>query len=363
MSNLQLLSPLAMRIDPILLTSFLLLTVFAGCNKSGSSSTTGTNTGGGSKTSTADTPIFKGADPSWLTQMEASGLKFYDSAGTAMDCLQLLQTYDMNAIRLRVWVNPTGGWCGTSDVVAKAVRAHNLGLRVLLDFHYSDTWADPGHQTIPAAWSSLDFPTLTDTLASYTVEVLDSLKAAGVVPSWVQVGNETDNGMLWPLGNATTSMSNYAALVNAAYHAVKSVSDTIKVIVHLSDGFDNTHFRWLFDGLTANGANWDIIGMSLYPSATDWQAYNDSTLANMQDMVSRYNKQVMICEVGMPENEAADCEAFITDLIHKVRAVPQSAGLGVFYWEPESYNSWMGYGLGAFDNTGKPTVAMDAFFQ
>jgi arabinogalactan endo-1,4-beta-galactosidase len=350
-----------MRIASIILTLSLLFTAvtLTQCKKGGSPSTGGSGTG---TTPGADTPIYKGADPSWLTQMEASAYKFYDSAGSAMDCLQLLQTLGINAIRLRVWVNPSGGWCGTSDLVAKAVRAHNLGLRVMVDFHYSDTWADPGHQTIPAAWSGLDFTTLTDTLYSYTVEVLDSLKAAGVVPSWVQVGNETDNGMLWPMGEASVAMYNYAALVTAGYNAVKSVSDTIKVIVHLSDGYDNTHFRWLFDGLTTYGAKWDIIGMSLYPSASDWAAYNDSTLANMQDMVSRYGKPVMICEVGMPENEAASCEAFITDLIHKVRSVPQSNGLGVFYWEPESYN-WMGYGLAAFDVTGKPTVAMNAFLQ
>src|ERR1700733_5711902 len=241
-----------MRIASIILTLSLLFTAvtLTQCKKGGSPSTGGSGTG---TTPGADTPIYKGADPSWLTQMEASAYKFYDSAGASMDCLQLLQTLGINSIRLRVWVNPSGGWCGTSDLVAKAVRAHNLGLRVMVDFHYSDTWADPGHQTIPAAWTGLSVVALSDTLYSYTVGVLDTLKAAGVVPSWVQVGNETDNGMLWPFGEASTNM----------------------VIVHLSDGYDNTHFRWLFDGLTTFSAKWDIIGMSLYPSASDWAAYND----------------------------------------------------------------------------------------
>jgi arabinogalactan endo-1,4-beta-galactosidase len=336
--------------------SFIFVLSFIACSKKGAAPATG----GGTKP-TADTPIFKGADVSWLTQMEDSGYKFYDSAGVAMDGMKVLQGVGINVIRLRVWVNPATRYNGTADVVAKAVRAKNLGLRVLIDFHYSDTWADPGHQTKPAAWSGLAFPAMADTLFTYTVSVLDSLQAAGVVPSWVQVGNETDNGMLWPDGEASTNMANYAALVNAGYMAVKSVSDTIKVIVHVSNGYDNAHFEWLFDGLKANGAQWDIIGMSLYPSASNWASYNTSCLANMNDMVSRYNKPVMICEVGMPENEATTCESFITDLIHKVRSVGSGKGLGVFYWEPESYNNWQGYGLGAFDNTGKPTVAMDAF--
>ena len=348
-----------MKPSSTILVFLMVLTVFAACGKSsggGGSSNSDTT----KKTTTLDTPIFKGADISWITQMEDSGYKFYNTAGTAMDCFQLMQSLDIDAIRLRVWVNPAGGWCGTQDVVSKAVRAHNLGQRILLDFHYSDTWADPGHQTVPAAWANYDFPTLTSTVTSYTEGVLDTLKAAGVVPSWVQIGNEVDNGMLWPLGQASTNMANFAALVTAGYKAVKAVSDTTKVIVHVSNGWNNSLFRWVFDGLTANNAQYDVIGMSLYPTDT-WQSYNDSCAANMADMVSRYNKPVMICEVGMPENEATTCEAFITDLIYKVRAVPNNQGLGVFYWEPECYNNWQGYSLGAFDNTGKPTVAMNAF--
>lgn len=348
-----------MKTISLTLTLLVLLTAFAECKKNGGGGGGSTNTGDTTKKTTPDTPVFKGADISWITQMEDSGYKFYNAAGTAMDCFALMQSLGLNAIRLRVWVNPTGGWCGTRDVVSKAVRAHNLGLRLLIDFHYSDTWADPAHQAKPAAWAAYDFPTLTNTVTKYTEGVLDTLKAAGVVPSWVQIGNETDNGMLWPDGQASTNMANFAALVSAGYKAVKAVSDTTKVIVHISNGWNNSLFRWMFDGLTANNAQYDIIGMSLYPP-TAWQSYNDSCAANMSDMVSRYHKSVMICEVGMPENQATTCEAFITDLIHKVRAVPDKQGLGVFYWEPECYN-WQNYGLGAFDNTGKPTVAMNAF--
>jgi arabinogalactan endo-1,4-beta-galactosidase len=338
----------------VILLSFVIL---FGCKKSGGTSPVMP------PPSTADTPIYKGADVGWLTQMEASGYKFYNAAGAAMDCMQLLQSLGINSIRLRVWVNPAGGWNSNADVVVKAVRAHQLGMQVMIDFHYSDTWADPGHQTKPAAWAAYDFPTLVSTVGSYTKSVLDTLKMNGVVPSWVQIGNETNDGMLWPDGKASANMANFAALVNAGYKAVKAVSDSIKVIVHISNGYDNSLFRWMFDGLSANGAQYDIIGMSLYPTAANWSSYNTSCLANMNDMVSRYHKQVMVCEVGMPADQAATCQAFITDLIHKTRAVSGGSGMGVFYWEPESYNNWQGYGLGAFDNTGKPTVAMSAFGQ
>ncbi|HVV05325.1 MAG TPA: glycosyl hydrolase 53 family protein [Puia sp.] len=305
-----------------------------------------------------DTPIVKGADISWLTQMESQGLKFYNSSGTAMDCMQLVQSLGINAIRLRVWVNPAGGWNGNADVVAKAKRVKQLGMRLMIDLHYSDTWADPGHQAKPAAWASLDSTALVQRVQDYTFSVLDTLRTAGVVPSWVQVGNETSDGMLWPDGQASMHMAAFAAMVNAGYRAVKAINDSIKVIVHIANGYDNSLYRWIFDGLKSNGASWDIIGMSLYPPVDSWQSYDDNCLSNMKDMSARYNKPVMICEVGMPADQASICQSFLTDLMSKVRSV---SGLGVFYWEPESYNSWQGYKLGAFDDTGKPTAAMNAF--
>jgi arabinogalactan endo-1,4-beta-galactosidase len=121
-------------------------------------------------------------------------------------------------------------------------------------------------------------------------------------------------------------------------------------------------FRWLFDGLKNNGGKFDVIGMSLYPSASNWQTLNQQCLSNMNDMVSRYNKEVMVVEVGMPWDQAATCQQFLTDLINKTKSVPNNMGLGVLYWEPEAYNNWQGYSLGAFDNTGKPTAALTAFY-
>ena len=338
---------------------FLMFALFLfGCNKQNATSQTGS--GGG--TSTTNYVFAKGADISWVTQMEASGYKFYDSNGVQQDCFQLMKNIGMNAIRLRVWVNPSNGWCNTADLVAKAIRAKNAGMAVMVDFHYSDIWADPGHQTQPASWAGQTISALEVSVTNHTKNVLSTLQANGITPKWVQVGNETNDGMLWETGRASTNMANFAGLINAGYNAVKSVDTSIKVIVHISNGYDNNLFRWVFDGLKANSANWDIIGMSLYPDINNWASYNTQCLNNINDMVSRYGKPVMICEVGMDVNSPAVCQSFLSDLLTKVKSVSNNNGLGVFYWEPECYN-WQGYSLGAFDNSGKPTVALSPFLH
>ncbi|MBD3750747.1 MAG: glycosyl hydrolase 53 family protein [Sphingobacteriales bacterium] len=303
----------------------------------------------------------KGADISWITEQEASNIQFYNSAGTQEDIFAILKEEGMNTIRLRVWVNPSDGWCNKADVLSKAIRAKAAGMRILIDFHYSDSWADPGKQYPPAAWANDDINTLKTEVFNHTVEVLSTLKNNGIIPEWVQVGNETNDGMLWPLGKASTHMANFAALVQSGYQAVKSVDNNIKVIVHISNAYDNNLFRWIFDGLKANNTAYDVIGMSLYPSYNNWQSYNSQALANMNDLVSRYGKEVMIVEAGMPANDPATCKSFLTDLISKVASVANGKGLGVLYWEPQAYNGWKNYGLGAFDNSGKPTIALDAF--
>jgi len=302
----------------------------------------------------------KGADVSWVTQMEASGYKFYDKNGKKQDLFALLKSLGMNAIRLRAWVNPSDGWCNTTDLVSKALRAKAAGMKILVDFHYSDVWADPGHQTKPAAWTSLSFSDLVTKLHDYTVGVMDTLQMSGITPDGVQVGNETDDGMLWEDGRASTNMANFAALVSSGYAAVKSVSPTTKVIVHTSNGFNNDLYRYIYDGLKTNGAKWDIIGMSLYPSITNYTTLDAQCLININDMVSRYGTPVMVVEVGMEADQPSTTRDFLSDIITKVNGVSGNQGLGVFYWEPEAYN-WQSYGLGAFDATGKPTIALDAF--
>lgn len=310
---------------------------------------------------TTDTFFTKGADVSWVSQMESEGVKFYNKSGTQQDLFQILKDKGINSIRLRVWVNPTDGWCNTSDVVTKALRAKAAGMKILIDFHYSDSWADPGQQTKPAAWQNQTITQLATSLHDYTINTLNTLKSNAISPDWVQIGNETNDGMLWPEGKASVNMANFASLINAGYDAVKSVFPDTKVIVHISNGFDNSLFEWIFDGLKNNGAKWDVIGMSLYPTASNWQQLNAKCLANMNDMVSRYGKKIMICEVGMAVSDSLACKNFISDLIQKSKSIADNKCLGIFYWEPECYADRYGYKLGAFNNSGQPTIALDAF--
>ncbi len=143
------------------------------------------------------TSFARGADVGWLTQLESEGHKFYDANGNQKELMQLLRDdIGVNAIRLRVWVNPADGWNGIDDVMAKARRAHKLGMRLMIDFHFADTWADPGHQPTPEAWKNLDLEGLKGAVAAHVDDMLGRLKAEGIEPEWVQVGNETTQGML-----------------------------------------------------------------------------------------------------------------------------------------------------------------------
>ncbi|MBC8082319.1 MAG: glycosyl hydrolase 53 family protein [Hymenobacter sp.] len=312
----------------------------------------------------AQAPVFsKGADVGWISEMEAAGYSFFNSAGTQQDLFQILRGKDLNTIRLRVWVNPAGGWNGKADVVAKAIRARNAGFRLMIDFHYSDEFADPGRQNKPVAWQSYTVPQLLTAVYDHTYDVLDSLKDNNIVPEWVQVGNETNDGMLWPEGRRSTNPQTFAQIIDRGYAAVKAVNPTSKVIVHISNGFNNGYFRNVFDGLTANGARYDVIGMSLYPTVSNWPTLTAQCLTNMNDMVARYpGKEVMVVETGMPANAVIPSQQMLLDLLAKVRAVPGNKGLGVLYWEPQAYN-WRGYNLGAWSGNGQPTAAMDAFLD
>ncbi|ANF96785.1 glycoside hydrolase family 53 protein [Paenibacillus bovis] len=305
----------------------------------------------------------KGADVGWLSEMENYNWAFYNDAGNKQDALQILKDHGINSIRLRVWVNPSINFSNKADVIKQAVRAKNMGFRIMIDFHYSDKWADPGQQSKPVAWNNQDINGLKKSVYDHTYDVLTALKAQGVTPEWVQVGNETNDGMLWEEGRASKNMKNFADLINSGYDAVKKVNAGTKVIIHLSNGYDNSLFRWMFDGLKANGAKYDVIGMSLYPDKSNWQTRNQQTLTNMNDMVARYGKEVMVCEVGMDASDPATSKAFLTDILAKTRSVSGGKGLGVFYWEPESYGTWYAYTKGAFDSKGKVTIALDAFLN
>ncbi|MCG3721583.1 arabinogalactan endo-1,4-beta-galactosidase [Vibrio cincinnatiensis] len=308
----------------------------------------------------------KGADISWLTQMENSGYQFYNDWGYRQDVLSILRDHGMTAVRLRVWVNPADGYYNSlDDVIVKAQWAKAAGMDVMIDFHYSDTWADPGNQWKPNEWKNLNFNELMGQVWSYTRDSLTELKNAGITPKWIQIGNETNNGMLWNDGLASNNMRNFAWLFNSGRNAAKEVFPQAKIIVHLANCHDNANFRWIFDGLKANGSEWDVIGASSYPrSATGltWQQATNLCRNNLNDMVSRYGSEVMVTEVGVPWDDP-EAKAILSDVISKVRSVNQGKGIGVFYWEPQAY-SWQGYTWGAWDpNTQRPTEALDAFLE
>lgn len=325
--------------------------------------------------------FYKGADISWITEMEKDGKKFYNAAGKETDGFQLMKELGMNAIRLRVWVNPEkayGNFCNQADVVAKAKRAKEAGMEVMIDFHYSDFFADPGRQTKPAAWEGKTQAELKTAVANHTTDVLKALKEAGVTPKWIQIGNETRNGMLWPEGQLWTDKGdiangwkNYTTLSNAGYDAAKKVFGDAIIIVHQNNAWED--LDWWFKKFKAAGGKFDMIGLSHYPQAeTDktWQNVNQLALSHIKSLANTYNCKVMVCEVGVKtqanESTAAQVlSAFLTEA-KKIKAFA-----GVFYWEPQVYGGWKpayystlnwnAYDMGAFTSTGKPSKVMDAF--
>ncbi len=312
----------------------------------------------------------KGGDISWLPQMEATGYKFYDKNGTQGDCFKILKDLGFNTVRLRTWVNPSdniySGHCSTSETVAMAKRASSWGMKVMIDFHYSDSWADPGKQIKPAAWKGLNFDRLKAAMYDYTVGVMQALKDAGVQPEWVQVGNEIPGGLLLPDGS-TDNWPQLAQLLNTGYDAVKKVSPGSKVILHVDQGNNNQRFRWWFDNATNQKVRYDVIGVSYYPywleGKPDYTLSIEDLGFNLKDMAARYNKEVMVVEVGGEDTKVQNTYDMLVAVIKKVRAVPGKKGTGVLYWEPEGARSWSRYPLSAWGDDGRPTHALDAFLE
>jgi arabinogalactan endo-1,4-beta-galactosidase len=312
--------------------------------------------------------ISKGADISWMTEMESEGYTWKDNAGNTKELMPLLKEYDLDAVRLRVWVNPensgANGWCDIDDLVTKAEKAKANNLDIMICIHFSDWWADPGQQTKPAAWSNYSVSQLETAVARHTTAILTALRAEGITPKWVQIGNETNDGMLWTTGKASAvGFSNYAKFLNAGSNAVKSYNSAIKTILHIASGNDNGLFRWNIDGLLNNGFiadRFDIIGMSLYPNETNWISMVDDTYANMIALKTRYKKDVMMVEVGFSNSRPDISHQFLTYLIEKTR---QANGQGVFYWEPIAHGNFTSYSKGAWNQDASPSIAMDAFIN
>ena len=329
---------------------------------------------------TAETMFAKGADISWVSEMEADGVRFYNQEGKETDCFLLMKELGMNAVRFRVWVNPEnsyGNWSNQEDVVAKAKRAKEAGLDVMVDFHYSDFFADPARQTKPEAWKGMSLEELKKAVADHTAAVLNAMMNEGVTPKWIQIGNETRNGMLWKEGQIWTQTGdikdgwdNYAGLSNAGYDAAKSVFPEAVVIVHQNNAWED--LEWWFTKFSNAGGKFDMIGLSHYPQAESdktWQTVNQLALDHISSLSKTFGRKVMVVEVGVRtlqnENEAAlALKEFMT------RARQMNECVGVFYWEPQTdgtwkpayYDrlSWRAYEMGAFMN-GRPTSVLDAF--
>ena len=348
-------------------------------------------------TSAAQTGFVKGADVSGLPRQEQRGVVFHDRDGHERECLELLKNdYQMSAIRLRVWVEPTrDGSCDKYQLLSMALRAKALGMDVMVDFHYSDWWADPGQQPIPAAWQGHDYEQMKEDLRRHTVEVLSLLKENGVEPRWVQVGNETSNGLLWSvktdehgwpvkdaqghttivqsMGHIKTEPEQYAGFIRTGYDAVKEVLPNAIVIVHLDNGYKPELYDWNLGTLLKYGGKFDMIGMSLYPywarrSHPELEADQviSDCISNIRRVSEKFGCDVMIVETGFEVNEQQpelmeEGRRQLARIIHEAQTNTDGHCRGIFYWEPQTLPG--GYKLGAFNSNGGPTAIMEAFVE
>ncbi len=334
-----------------------------------------------------------GADLSYLAQLEASGAA-YTEKGETRDPIRLLRANGIDTIRLRLWHTPASGHDDLAETIRMAQRARAAGLRILLDIQYSDTWADPGHQTKPAAWKNLDFEELQKSVRSYTATAVGALRMANALPEVVQVGNEITGGFLWDDGRVDGAHGDdqqwrrFAALLNAAIAGVHDPldrNDHVQVMIHIDRGGDPAGARAFFDRLQDEKVSFDVIGLSYYPW---WQGSMDDLSRTMNVLADRYGKPIVVAEtaypwtlswfddvhnvVGEPDQILPAYEAtpegqaaFLRDLLKTVAAVPGGLGRGVVYWSPEDVSvpnvgsSWENLTL--FDYNGDILPAAGAF--
>ena len=302
-----------------------------------------------------------GHDLSFAVQEQAAGAVYTD-AGRAALPEQILVAHGGNYVRLRLWVDPPAGYSDLQSVLTMARRAKAAGMRLLLDPHYSDFWADPQKQPIPAAWAGQDLTALAGTVRTYTRDVLDALAAQGTPADMLQLGNEIRNGLLWPIGQldwSTGGGTGWDALGTLLRAAAAGARDargaTPKLVGHFDQGGDNAFSRTFFDNIVAQRVPFDIVGLSYYPF---WHGTLSQLRANMNDMAARYDRDVAIVETqygwtlengdrlgnflwqqeqvipGYPATPDGQL-SFISDLLSITAAVPGHRGIGVYYWQPE----------------------------
>jgi arabinogalactan endo-1,4-beta-galactosidase len=281
-----------------------------------------------------------GADISFLPELESRGRKFYDN-GVEKDAIQILKENGFNYIRLRVFNNPAAdsgyspkkGFCDLEHTKQMAKRIKAAGLKFLLDFHYSDTWADPGKQFKPAAWKNLDFMQLSQAVHDFTKEVLLALQQQGTLPDMVQVGNEINHGMIWPDANIK-NLDTLAAFLKAGITAVTEVDHSIIIMLHIACGGQNEESRYFLDNMLKRDVAFDVIGESYYPR---WHGTTGDLKNNLTDLAGRYKQDIIVVEYSEKKQEVNDI-AF---------NLPGNKGKGTCIWEPISWGETI------FDKEGK----------
>lgn len=313
--------------------------------------------------------FIKGMDLSTLLEMERCNAKYYDH-GQEMDILEIMKKYDVDTIRLRLWNDPKSEngepyGAGNNDLeetIAIGKRVTEAGLGVLLNFHYSDFWADPGKQIKPKAWKNYGVEELEKAVYDFTLESLRKVIDAGVNVTMIQVGNELSNGLLWPEGQVP-NYDNIARFVSAGIRACRKVNAQIPLMIHLDNGGNNELYRRWFDNYMKRGEDFEYIGLSYYPF---WHGSLKQLEDNMNDIAVRYGKDLIIAEVsmGFTMDDYKDYEklpdsgrkgyatkpelvakieypmtiegqkAFTEDFLNRVAKVPDDHGCGFFWWEP-----------------------------
>lgn len=299
-----------------------------------------------------------GVDLGWVSQLESQGVCWIDGNGEKTDPIIALKAMGANAVRLRVFVDPPKeaywrkpcrqvgdktiggeecmlGFCDKESVLQMAARVKKQNLKLMIDFHYSDHFADPVFQDIPAAWARDGFKEMCGRVAEHTEEVLRLLTAHAICPEWVQVGNEIDSGILLPMGSVTKQPEQLVGFLNAGYEAVKTCCPASSVVTHVNCGNDYGRCASFFDTFFAYGGHTDILAVSHYPYWTRI-AHDEQTLQdNLKKLSQKYGKPVMISEIGGAETEEEETYQLLTSAVRALRAVPDGQGLGIFYWEPE----------------------------
>lgn len=305
--------------------------------------------------------FIKGADVSWLPQMEALGFTFNNASGVKQDLLKILKGYGINAISLRTWVNPSSdpanGHCSQAETIAMAVRCQQAGLPVVIGFQFGDIWNSVGTQKPPAAWASLTYPQMLTALGNYVSGFMNAMKKSNVAPGWVAIGNEINSGLCSPTGSLAHNPSQMTGLLNTAYDRVKQVFPSVPVLVHLGQPQKTTVIQNFFDTYKSLGGKWDITTFSSYGSGGNIPPI----LTDMANYKTRYGKDILQLEFGGPVSQPAATQASLEAYITGAKSF---GGLGVFFWEPEGYSPFTNYTLTAWDaTTRRPTAALNGFLN